>query len=92
MPGHVNWLRGSGGAPGEQGATKANTLQSAKISIKTIREGSEKPSLLMLVFLRKAPGDIPTPPRATTKLFDAVGVTTPPGPGEERRGIECAGH
>src|ERR1700732_2144061 len=31
----------------------------------------------MLVFLRKAPGDIPTPPRATTKLCSTPPVSQP---------------
>jgi len=56
------------------------------------REGSEKALPSDCVDLaRKETGYIPTPPRTTTKLFDATCGTAPPALGENRRGIECAG-
>jgi hypothetical protein len=43
------------------------------------KEGSEKPSLVCAdLFRARSPGDIPTPPRATIKLFDTACVTTAP--------------
>jgi hypothetical protein len=54
------------------------------------REGSEKalPHPRRSSRARKT-GDIPTPPRATTKLFEPPCVTTSPAPGETGE-LECA--
>src|ERR1700694_2148148 len=49
-----------------------------------------KPSLVRADLPAQVPGYIPTPPHATTKLFDTARVATSPAPGENRRGTECA--
>ena len=52
--------------------------------------GPEKPSLVRADLCAQVPGYIPTPPRATTKLFDLTLCNAAPAPGENRRGIQCA--
>jgi hypothetical protein len=43
------------------------------------RRALRKPSLVCAdLFRARSPGDIPTPPRATIKLFDTAFVTTAP--------------
>jgi hypothetical protein len=42
------------------------------------REGLRSPPLSVPVFAAQGAGDIPTPPRAMTKLFDATCVATSP--------------
>jgi hypothetical protein len=68
------------GGRNQRGTQSADTNEGCQ----RIKGGPEKPSLIHADLACEA-DNIPTPPRAKTKLSDTACVTAPPEPGENRR-------